>query len=51
MLPVGDVSCDAKQRSTETSSEGAMEETPRFLVNKHASTGASPVVSDEKRNF
>ena len=28
-----------------------MEETPRFLVNKHASTGASPVVSDENRKF
>ena len=47
---LGNVSSGAKQRSTETSSEGAMEETPRFLVNKHASTGASPVVSDEKHN-
>jgi hypothetical protein len=46
---LGDVSGDAKQRSIETSSEGAMEETPRFLGNKHASTGASAVVSDEKR--
>ena len=42
---LGDVSGDAKRRSTETSSEGAIEETLRFLVNKHASTGASPVVS------
>ena len=47
---LGDVSGDAKQRSTETSSGGAMGETPRLLVNKHTSTGASPVVSTQLLN-